>query len=363
MEYKPVNFTKRTDEQLGSDAKYAFDVLKSYRSALDQLNLAAKGLSIVEIGPGSDFGAQLILASLGANVSLLDRFLTPFDPDYHPRLYAEIANLWDGPKGELEAAISGGHEASSLRLFPEPAEQMESIPDASIDFTYSNAVLEHVADVRAVTTELARISKPGGMGMHQIDLRGHRDFDRPLEHIIAQEEVFQNTAPKIAYDYGNRLRMIEFHAYFESAGFAVTEDHVTDFTEPPYLAEALPRIRSSNSQYRFWPEDDLRRVGGFLFVRREVGKEEAAARSRGKDLLAMIASLKTSSQEQYQALARYHRITEAERRVSELSVENEKLNQVLAVNVELDRTIKDMLASTSWRCTAPLRWVRKLIPK
>jgi SAM-dependent methyltransferase len=359
MEYRPVNFIKRSDEQLGSDVRYVFDVLNSYRRALDHLKLSLDGLSIVEIGPGSDFGAQLILASMGAKITLADKFLTRFDPDYHPNLYAEVANQWEGPKNELVAAISGGHEATSLRLLTEQAENMKSIADASTDFIYSNAVLEHIADVRAATSELARISKPGGIGMHQIDLRDHRDVDRPLEHLVTREEQFQDSAPKIAYDYGNRLRVIEFRAFFEAVGFTVTEDHVTNFAQPAYLVEALPRIRSSNSLYRFWPEEDLRRVGGLLFMRREAGKEEAAARSRAADLLSLIASLKASSQEQYQALPRHHRI----RRISELSQALEGREKTIIVNAELDKTIKEMLASTSWRCTAPLRWVRNLIPK
>jgi SAM-dependent methyltransferase len=359
MKYQPVNFTKRGDEQLEGDVKYVFDIVKSYRKGFDTLKLSPDGLSIVEIGPGSDFGAQLLLASMGAKITLADRFLAPFDPDYHSKLYAEVAKRWDGPKKELEAAIRGGYKATSLRLVPEQAENMKSIPDASADFIFSNAVLEHVADARAVTSELARISKPGGTGMHQIDWRNHRDFSRPLEHLVMPEEEFQDTAPKNAYDFGNRLRMIEFRAYFEAAGFVVTEEHVDSIVDGAYLTEVLPRIRGSNSIYRFWPEDDLRRIGGCLFVRRETGKEEVVTRSRGADLLSLIASLKTSSQEQYQALARYHRLTEADRRISELS-RNIDNAQKLA---EMDSLVKDMLQSTSWRITAPLRWVRGLFSK
>ena len=331
MAYKPVNFTKRGDEQLAKDVSYAFDILQSYQKAFEHLKLLPDGLSIVEIGPGSDFSAQLILASMGAKVTLADKFLAPFDPDYHPKLYAEVAKRWDGQKEQLEAAITGGYAAANLRLLPEPAEDLKSIADASTDFIYSNAVLEHIADIGAVTSELARITKPNGIGMHQIDLRGHRDFSRPLEHLITHEEEFQNTAPHLAYDYGNRLRLIEFRAHFEAAGFTVTEDRVSSETEAPYLTEALPRIRGTSSVYRFWPEDDLRRVGVCLFMRRETGTEEAAARARGADLIAMIASLKTSAQEQYQELGRFNRITEAEKRIKELGENIDSRNKAIVV--------------------------------
>ncbi len=282
MEYKPVNFAKRGDEQLAKDANYAIYTLESYQSAFDTLKLSPGDLSIVEIGPGSDFSAQLLLASKGAKVTLADRFLAPFDPDYHPKLYAEVAKRWDDPKGQLEAAIAGGYAATSLRLLPEPAEDMKSIADASTDFTYSNAVLEHIADIGAVTSELARISKPGGIGMHQIDLRSHRDFDRPLEHLIMPEDEFQNTAPNLAFDYGNRLRLIEFRAHFEAAGFTVTDNVILNVAEPAYLTEALPRIRGSSSIYRFWPEDDLRRIEVRFFMRRETGKKRRPLAPEGQ---------------------------------------------------------------------------------
>ncbi len=378
MDYKPVNFTKRSDEQLDYDAKYALDILNSCQGGLDRVKLSPQGLSIVELGPGSDFAAELLLASKGARVTVADRFLAPFDPDYHPKLYAEVGKRYDGPKGELEAAIGGGYEATSLTLFPEPAENLRSIPDASTDFVYSNAVLEHIADINAVTCELARITKPGGFGMHQIDLRDHRDFARPLEHLTIQEAEFQRAAPEIAFEFGNRLRLSEFRAHFEAAGFTVVEEQISASADPPYLQEALPRIRGADNRYRFWPEDDLRCVSVCLYVRRETGVSESAIQSRGKEFLSLIASLSASAQEQYQALARYHRITEAEKRISELTADADLREQKIAllsqILVERERTIerrertierleqslKDVFASTSWRLTAPLRWVRSM---
>lgn len=293
MNYQPVNFQKRSEEQINTDADYVFSILGTYTHTFGRLGLTPDRLAILEIGPGTDFGAQLILASMGANVTLADRFLTQFDPDYHPRLYAEVAKRWGGPKGQLEAAIRGGHDATSLRLIPEPAEDMHTIADSSVDIVYSNAVLEHVADMSAVARELARVTSPGGYGRHQIDWRYHREFSRPLEHLAMSEQEFQQIAPKIAYDFGNRLRSIEFWAHFEAEGFFVVDRNTTDHAATPYLFDALPRLRASTSIYKHWPESDLRRTGGCLTIRRESGKDEAAARARGEDLLSVIAALKS----------------------------------------------------------------------
>ena len=85
-------------------------------------------------------------------------------------------------------------------------------------------------------------------------------------------------------------------------------------------------------------------------------------------MLSIINSLTAAAQEQYQALARYHRITEAEKRISELNANAEAREQKIALlsqilverertNERLELSLKELLASTSWRWTAPLRFV------
>jgi SAM-dependent methyltransferase len=214
-----------------------------------------------ELGPGSSYGAQLILASMGARVILADRFLARWDDDYHPTLYAAIAKRWS-PKDQIDAVIRArSHAASSLRLLEEQAENLRSIPSETIDFVYSNAVLEHIVDVARVADETARILKPGGWAMHQIDLRDHRDFSRPLEHLIMRDHDFFRAAKATHYEFGNRFRAGEFNRHFVAAGLRIVELEVTDVIRADYLAEALPRLRESCSPYRSWPEDDLHCLG------------------------------------------------------------------------------------------------------
>ena len=54
--------------------------------------------------------------------------------------------------GVKEGYRRGSHEATSLVLVREAAEALNSIADESIDFVYSNAVLEHVVDMQARRT-------------------------------------------------------------------------------------------------------------------------------------------------------------------------------------------------------------------
>jgi hypothetical protein len=70
---------KRSNERLKTDADYVFAIVRSYHSVLSRLKLSPDGLSILEVGPGPNFGPQLILASMGAKVVVTDRFLANFD--------------------------------------------------------------------------------------------------------------------------------------------------------------------------------------------------------------------------------------------------------------------------------------------
>ena len=66
-----------------------------------------------------------------------------------------------------------------VRLVPADAACLP-LADESVDFCFSNAVLEHVDDPLQAVKEIARVLKPGGHTMHRVDLRDHVDFSRPL---------------------------------------------------------------------------------------------------------------------------------------------------------------------------------------
>jgi len=64
-----------------------------------------------------------------------------------------------------------GHDPSSLRLLSEDGRS--PFPDGFFDITFSSQVLEHVADLDAVAIELARVTRPGGLGFHVYPARLH----------------------------------------------------------------------------------------------------------------------------------------------------------------------------------------------
>jgi len=57
-----------------------------------------------------------------------------------------------------------GQPATCLKLLT--PEGRSDFPDGSFHFTYSHSVLEHVADLPTVATEIGRLTATGGMGYH-----------------------------------------------------------------------------------------------------------------------------------------------------------------------------------------------------
>ena len=292
----PVNYQSRDLDQVDSDVSYAKETFLKFMTAIEKCGGMRADLQLLELGPGSDFGAQLLLASTGVHITLADRYLAKWDPKFHPFLYRRLYDSWDGPKGELSKALeAGGYEGTRLTLIEEPAEDLASLADASFDIVYSNAVLEHIVDLAKVASETARVVRPGGYGYHKIDWRYHRDFSRPIDHLLMKESIFLIAAEDALWEFGNRYRSIEFWNHFEAVGLQVIERIVTDRATPNYLDEVTPSLRNTESSYRMWPALDLDQVSGFIVATKLHGPAATVLRERARDTLALIESLKTAS--------------------------------------------------------------------
>ena len=250
---------------LNADVSYALHIARSYLRVLTDRKLNLSGMEILELGPGQNLGAQLILASHGARVTVVDRYLTPWDRTYHPRFYKRLHERWDGPASALEQVIAAQrYPESVIHCLPLPTEIFGMAVTRRFDVVFSNAVLEHVFDPCAACRSLAHTTKPKGLHFHQIDLRDHKDFRRPLEFLIDDDEIYRREFDRRSGGRGNRWRLSEWIEEFKNMGFAVEEAYGNEFINDDYSRDFLPRLRRSSSRYRDWPVDDLRILGAYL---------------------------------------------------------------------------------------------------
>jgi hypothetical protein len=259
------------DARIEADARYALQIAKGYVAKLENGVAGIKGKVLLELGPGLNLGTALILRSWGAReVAIADRFLVRFQPTYHPRLYRRISALlkdegWLDTEPLDKCAAAGRHVADFLTTIECPLEQLGDVAPLRFDFTLSNAVLEHVYHPLLAIRSLALVSRPGSLGLHQVDCRDHRDFSRPLEYLLLDEFSFHALLTQTHTECGNRIRPDELLAMFDESDFDKVEFLPNMWADDKYLEEFVPRLRAARSSpYSDIHVERLRPISGLF---------------------------------------------------------------------------------------------------
>lgn len=193
-----------------------------------------KGLRVVEIGPGSSMIPAALYASAGArHVYCVDLFEHPKIWDALPyRTAFELAKL-DADYFVRDAnEIILREEGGKVILNPDYITFLKresadtGLPDASVDYVFSFATIEHVHDPLRSIMEWKRILKPGGISAHIAALADHRDFSKPYEYLkldpAAWRGQFGPGGTPMAW-WVNQWRPVDWRRAFEQAGFEILE--------------------------------------------------------------------------------------------------------------------------------------------
>lgn len=130
-----------------------------------------------------------------------------------------------------------------------------SLEAGSVDFVFSNSVLEHVP--RPVIAELyaesMRILRPGGIMFHAVNCGDHyaytdRSIDQ-LHYLQYSDREWQRW--NNAFLYQNRMRALEFTDMARAAGFTIEVD--TSLAKPERLAQ-LSKLRVDPVFAQYTPE-------------------------------------------------------------------------------------------------------------
>ena len=136
-----------------------------------------------------------------------------------------------------------------------------SLRAGEADVVFSVSLLEHLPVDEALDA-LRRVTKPGGLGVHVVDLVDHRYYGNE----VASPHAFLAEPPTEALVHGsNRLRSHEWRARFEKHGFAV--ERVEEWSNQP--APTADEHAQFAEPYRSMERARLTVTGARLFVRRE----------------------------------------------------------------------------------------------
>ncbi len=293
--FNPSNLPDKS--VIEADINYAFTMCQShYFPFIGIENI--KGAHICEIGTGKNLGIALLFKSLGAKtVYTVDKYPTAWNDEYHPVFYKEFLNfiLDKFPQANRtifdEYIASKGCYAPALYTLEEDAELLPSIPNKSIDFICSWAVLEHLYDPPKAFARFSEITKTGGKGIHQVDFRDHHDFMRPLEFLLHYFRVNEELK-KESYDWiakrlnrsdanelgsyglirrhcgywGNSFRAGEYDNLWKKNSFNILSFEANSFAEQEYLDDFIPRLIKANTPYVHINRDELLTLSGLYKV-------------------------------------------------------------------------------------------------
>ena len=221
------------------DPTYALPVFQRHfrNSSLD----GTRGFVALELGPGDSVGSALIAKAYGARHCYLVDIGRFAREDITP--YLAIADLLrqegrDVPLIESMDTLADVLAACSGEYLTDGLASLRTIPDASVDFAWSHAVLEHVdlEDFDETMRELRRVMKPDGVSSHRVDLEDH--LAGSLNNLRFSEARWESPLFKNSGFYTNRLRCSDIVHSCDEAGFSVDLRRVDRWDRLP-----VPRAR------------------------------------------------------------------------------------------------------------------------
>ena len=237
-------------------ARYALDVFHTHikKAGLDG-NL--RGKCILEMGPGDSIATAIIAHAYGACAILMDagpfakgdaRSYTPlFDLLGATSPSLDLSNVIDMPS--LLAICGGEYHTRGL-------ESWRRLPSESVDFVFSQAVLEHIRHKEFVDTmrESYRVVKPGGIASHRVDLRDH--LGGGLNNLRFSKKIWESDFFSRSGFYTNRIQYRPILEMLCESGW-----QIADITERRWLTLPTPQSKMA-MPFRKLPADDLM-ISGF----------------------------------------------------------------------------------------------------
>lgn len=214
--------------------------------------------AMLEIGPGDSLASGIAAHALGANRTILvdaADFATRERSHYDATLAHLVRQGYSVPGPDGQDTVARLLDACKVSYLTQGVNSLAEIPSASIDFCYSNAVLEHIAkaDFERLAREMRRVLRPGGVCVHRVDFMDH--LGGGLNNLRFREQVWESAFFSQSGFYTNRIRPTAMRESFESAGFQCEVTRVLRWPAVPIGRRSLA------APFQKLPDEELRIFG------------------------------------------------------------------------------------------------------
>jgi SAM-dependent methyltransferase len=232
--------------------KYALDTfLLHYEQAKPYLPSAFTAL---ELGPGDSLASAMIAAAFGSQHTWLVDVgsFAARDIRSYNQFSFELAERKLIPAARTYADLADLLRQTGADYLLEGVKSLKALPDNSVNFAFSQAVLEHLPIETApeILRELQRIQVPGGIASHRIDLKDH--LAGSLHSLRFSKKIWESKNFRTSGFYTNRLRASQWKTLFKAAGYQVLFQWNETFSALP-----LPRMKLQ-PEFALMPEEELR---------------------------------------------------------------------------------------------------------
>lgn len=250
-----------------NDPRYAFEVVKNHvlRSGLAR---TGDGFVALELGPGDSLFSGLVARALGAETTYSvdsGSFATMELDEYRGMERHLLAQGLRIPDTSAITSMDDLLSAYGVCYMTSGLRSLERVPDASVDFLWSHATLEHVRknEFLPLARQMRRVLRPTGVASHQVDLRDH--LGGKLNNLRFPERIWESRFMARSGFYTNRIGYSEMLQLLREAGFDLEVIELVRWGSLP-----TPR-RSMAQEFRQRSMEDLL-VRGFHILARPVGR-------------------------------------------------------------------------------------------
>jgi SAM-dependent methyltransferase len=192
----------------GLESTDPFAASQRYVETLSAQGVDINGRRVLVFGYGGRFAVGVDLLARGAaHVVLCDHFVL-LDDERNRKLLSEYGNYLKvdqaevQPRSEFITLLHGDIRDESIQR-----------QVAQADVILSTSVFEHLDDVPGITNALAKLTAPGGIHLHFVDLRDHF-FKYPFEMLKYSEKTWRNFLNPTSNL--NRYRLNDYKRVFEA---------------------------------------------------------------------------------------------------------------------------------------------------